>query len=120
MREAIYSSVLAEKNQCKMELVKATDLVFAAEASLPEDELPDWPVSVLKLLLVRVLKCKNSWSGVVCPVKDKLVGHGLFILPGGQSLEFNNHIRDISHKTNMKMMTSMQITFKPEFKHFQI
>lgn len=44
--------MLAEKNLRRMDLEEATDLVFATEASLPEDEVLDW---VLKLVLFRLL-----------------------------------------------------------------
>ena len=60
LKEAIFSSVLAEKSLCEMKPEDATELVFTTEASLPEDEVPDWPVSVLKLVLGRVLKSTTT------------------------------------------------------------
>ena len=126
LKEAIFSSVLAEKSLCEMKPEDATELVFTTEASLPEDEVPDWPVSVLKLVLGRVLKStttpapevgravSDSKSGQIL-VKDNKVESSTnevqrtTTATSSQRLHFDPRMKELSSKTIIKMMTSIDI-----------
>ena len=126
LKEAIFSSVLAEKSLCEMKPEDATELVFTTEASLPEDEVPDWPVSVLKLVLGRVLKStttpapevgravSDSKSGQIL-VKDNKVEiptnevQRTTTATSSQRLHFDPRMKELSNKTIIKMMTSIDI-----------
>ena len=130
LKEAIFSSVLSEKSLCKMKPVDATELVFTTEASLPEEEVPEWPVRVLKLLLDGVLKrtttdsspkVGNTWKqrqdqtflikenridrDQSAPVPVRLTTTAT----KSQSLQFDIRMKELSTKTIIKMMTSIDI-----------
>jgi hypothetical protein len=105
----------------------ACDLVIATEASLPEDDVPDWQTSIMHILLRCVLK--YSWNETLD--KDSQVGGG-----GVQSddacqnakgepkgywhsqLTYKPDDRNalllsqLSRKTMVKMLTSINISLK--------
>jgi len=96
---------------------------------LPGDEVPDWPVSVLKLVLGRVLKStttpapevasgravSDSSSGEILVVKDNKVESSTnevqrtTTATSSQRLHFDPRMKELSNKTIIKMMTSIDI-----------
>jgi len=50
LKETIFETVLLPGTLQKISVVEVTELVLAVESSLPEEEVPDWPMAVLQAL----------------------------------------------------------------------
>jgi len=133
LKDLIMCTVLSEKRLVAMPVLDASDLVFAVEASLPEEAVPDWPASVAHILLRRVLKWsltspKPSGKRLALEIKsspafdelekklrEEKKGEAMETPFASEIVYTNAHRNDhllmqLSKKTFFKMFTSIQIS----------
>ena len=131
LKDSIMCTVLSEKRLVAMPVLDASDLVFAVEASLPEEAVPDWPASVAHILLRRVLKwsltspkpsgkrlaleIKSSLDELEKKLREEKKGEAMETPFASEIVYTNAHRNDhllmqLSKKTFFKMFTSIQIS----------